>query len=1170
MWILADTILVVKAYALPPRKASPPPHAPRFGPLVDSNSAPPPITLHSTISPLTPCSPLYPDGIMTPLWITKHQNRLPAVFITFFALIADPNTSSLHDNQIKTEIGNIRGVFSSTNYKTKVMAILIGEMDTDSPIDVDERVGGIRKATGLDSRHLFFLSQESSKEATVEFVRSIMSSLQLFCIEYYRDLSKHTRRKRNRSSIPPPTAPPTSGTSQTLPLQGWNARYEFKLGVFAEFRQEMDAACRNYESAYGALFSHELFETISNWSPRFNEARLLADATAIRILRCLLWTAQHTSAVRFWNSHRNRIRDLVNRRGKGTDNYGWEAWEAIWSKFFAQAIARAGIMGNTASDSTDHEKQQIRPLFSPPEKSIPVGERIAPWDLLHHEGYWWNRSWKHTRKRRELAHQMPEEDRTSPGQSPASAIANRSHLYDSYLALEPHLEYPLGSGKGYDYSLEILSTIQSTIRSFLKFGQIRFVEQLRLEEANEYLRAERWHDALATMRSIWPCLSWREAGWWKMVAEATWAFREAAKQTNDAESLLRLAWEAHNSTVPMGSGWKYDIQRCLDGVDLTREKRRVVIKSENCLSPIFASVRFETSEGNVGEPLKAQLVLVSTGHPSSTALRLSEIKIVFEGGLRPIRVLLSDSETSTQAQSTVVSDLYLRESSSSIGASGLTSPTSGLISLIGMADILMQPGQRKVFNMTCIPREAGDVTVASINVLYETDIFSLMYVINQQVTSDARWWSIQGLQPRSRQLGRDDGATTARIMPKPPKVLLEITNLRETYYVNERISLNVLIRNEEAETADVFIEIRLFSPSRHAATIKWQDMTQADSFDLMSNGNGVPSKEFLSLPGHSIGLIPNAGNHSKVLVVDQTLDAMQHALEVTARYHLLCDPETMLTRTIGAELRVSRPFEANYEFLPRLDQTPWPNFFDPSSTANGLSQRFLLICKVTSFVIEPVIIENMSLSLQGIIGNAICEIGEGNTLVVDQGSFEVDKADGTIAPEGLRESSFELLIRKNTLADLSNVALDLALVVEWRRGPGEDLVNCRLNVPRYVIPMSEPRVLLSKGQQTTKDQPGLVHVRYMIENPSMHYLTFNLNMESSDEFAFSGPKATRFSLVPISRRAVDYCILAHQGARWVRISLGVVDAYFNKALRVSPAGEGIRSDGKRGLLVSIE
>jgi trafficking protein particle complex subunit 11 len=1048
------------------------------------------------------------------------------------------------------------------------VVILVGESGTDTPFDVDERLGSIRRATGLDSKHLFFIQPESSEEAAVDFAKSILTPLQPFCVEHYRDLSKHTRRKRNRTSVPAPTVPPTSGTSQTLPLQGWNVRYEFKLGVFAEFRQEMDAACRNYESAYEGLFSHELFETISSWSPRFNEARLLADTIAIRILRCLLWSAQPTNAARFWSRHRHRVKDLVNRRGKGSDNYGWEAWEAVWSKSFAQMLY--GYRRSEEPRSESAGSLQVRSQFLPPEKSIPMGERILPWELLHHDGYWSNKAWKHTCRRRQLAHQMPEEDRTSPGQSPASAIANRSHLYDAYLALEPHLEYPLGGKKGYNYSREILNTVRSTTHSFSTYHQNRFVEQLHLEEAKEHLRVERWHEALEVLRSIWPCLSWRQAGWWKMVREAALAFREAARQTGDTESLLRLEWEAHSSTISLGSDWKHNLHHCLDGIQAPSTKPSLVIKSEEALSPLWASLHFATTEGNVGEPLKTQLVVVSTAYRESEPIALSEIKAVFEGGLRPIRILPSDSEALKQDLPALLSQVRLRESSSSPGDSAAHAPTSGQNPLEGMADIMIHPGQRKVYEITCIPREAGDVKVSSIKLLFENNAFSLAYVVKQQITLDAKWWSLQGTQLQSRHLGRARDASTVIILPKPPKLSFELPNLKQRYYTNESIALAVVIRNEEVEPAEVSIKAKLTSPVRHEAKIQWEGGAESDQFGVESSDKDVPSKGFLSLAQRSAGSIGSGESHSVTFLMNRTSDATKHELELTVNYHLRGDPETLLTKTTTADLRISRPFEANYEFLPRLDPKPWPSFFDPQSASEGLSQRFLLVSKIASFATEPVVIEGVDLSYQNVLGNAICNIEGEETRNQDNAPSDGIDAVRTIPPEGVRESSFELFVRKNALGDPHSVALDLVLVVRWRRNPEDDLLLSMLDVPRYVIPMAEPRVLLSKSGETLKNHPGLVHLQYTIENPSMHYLTFNLTMESSDESAFSGPKAMSVSLVPVSRSTVDYRILAHQGAKWVRISLAVVDAYFNKALRIIPAGEGISSDGKRGLLVWVE
>lgn len=38
---------------------------------------------HSPLSPLTPSSPVYPDGLIAPIWVRKHTTLVPAVFVLF-------------------------------------------------------------------------------------------------------------------------------------------------------------------------------------------------------------------------------------------------------------------------------------------------------------------------------------------------------------------------------------------------------------------------------------------------------------------------------------------------------------------------------------------------------------------------------------------------------------------------------------------------------------------------------------------------------------------------------------------------------------------------------------------------------------------------------------------------------------------------------------------------------------------------------------------------------------------------------------------------------------------------------------------------------------------------------------------------------------------------------
>lgn len=498
--------------------------------------------LHSPLSPLTPSSPTFPDGLLSPLWVTKHQTLVPAAVINFFPLSLDSNMSSLRDNQLKIEINGLKREWAASGYKTRFIVVLLAEQDEDGSLaDVDDRVAGIRRATNLDQKSIFLLPPDATPAELKEFTNSLLSLLHPSIMEYYRDLSKHARRKRNRSSIPPPTLPPTSGTSQTLSHQGWNVRYEFKLAVFAEFRQEMDAAYRSYQSAYDTLFAGEVFENIPGWNPRFNDARLLADALAIRIIRCLFWAGQTSAAVRSWVNHKNRIQDIVDRRGKGTGNYGWEAWESRWSMVMAQLIRWAEVPAISV-DSAHPQNQSHCPIFVPRDRAAPAPDGLFPWEQLHHEGYWLYRSASHTITRRTLAEQIPHEDRVPPGQSPASQIASKSYLYDTYLVPDPHLEAPQ-QGQGFDHSGLIQNTLKESLEEFSKRNQRRKVESLSLQIAEEYMRIGSWSEAHDMLRPLWPNLSWRRAGWWQLMARFGWALRECALRVQDGESVIRIDWE---------------------------------------------------------------------------------------------------------------------------------------------------------------------------------------------------------------------------------------------------------------------------------------------------------------------------------------------------------------------------------------------------------------------------------------------------------------------------------------------------------------------------------------------------------------------------------------------------------------------------------------------------
>jgi hypothetical protein len=142
------------------------------------------------------------------------------------------------DDQIKSDINSVRSALSRSGFKTRFAAVLLSDKSILHAAELEDRLASIRRSTNLDSKTgLYFMPPVSSQSEMGAFVQGVLTTLQPSVVEYYRDLTKHARRKKARGSIPTTVSVPSS---QSLSNVGWNARYEAKQGIFAEFRQEMD------------------------------------------------------------------------------------------------------------------------------------------------------------------------------------------------------------------------------------------------------------------------------------------------------------------------------------------------------------------------------------------------------------------------------------------------------------------------------------------------------------------------------------------------------------------------------------------------------------------------------------------------------------------------------------------------------------------------------------------------------------------------------------------------------------------------------------------------------------------------------------------------------------------------------------------------------------------
>nr|POE74835.1 hypothetical protein CFP56_37366 [Quercus suber] len=1121
----------MKNYTLPSRKAAPLAQSPSADGIQSPTAALKGNELHSPLSPLSPSSPLFSDGLFTPLWLAKHQDQVPALFLAVFDISADDTNAQ--NEQVQIDINAIRSALTRSGYKTKFAVVLMSDQSILQAPRLEERLSSIRRATTLDPRSgLFFMPPMSSQAEIATFVQSILTVFQPLILEHYREMTKHARRKKARGGPLQSSISSIGGASQTLSALGWNIRYEVKQGVLAEFRQEMESAERFYSSAIEEIFSPEgIFETSPSWSPRWNEARLLCDTLAIRILRCELWAGLTTGAVASWTNYRARMKDLLDRRGKGSDTYSWAAWECRWARIMAQLVARAQIPALKAPQESEASPPQ---LYAAPEK---VFERLLPFHFLHHAGYWQRLAVNALRTRQIIGLALPEEDRIPQDQLPASTMTNRNQKYDRYLVPDSSEEFARASGlpgrASHDH-VEICHRLTSdAVAEFDARGQTRMSEHLLLGTARGMVQLGRYSEAYNILLPLWKSSSWRNDDWQELFGELLSLLHTSAMEQQDLKVVLVTTWERLSFGSKESQGFNPNLETCLDGLDV-HDDASIFIQDSQRRSPFAISFAFVDTENHVGESLEAQFTVVSCAPEDTAPITLTQITI----DIAPKVIKLSHAPDE-QTNPEMLLDLY-------------EITEEGSAAIIFATPLTFRPGQRRVFNFHIAFREAQVIHLKQISLLLQIKGMKLEHSFSDSNflrTSSTFTIATEGLTHKL--LSRAD-STTITILPKPPKMQLTIHGLHRQYYTDELLHLDVKLINKEREDVHALVIGKCIGPGEQALPVQW-DGVDGNSAELQ------------------VAEIKESQSHVARLALKAPIEASDFTLTVETRYSIASDPEAELTKSVTAELKFINAFDASFELGPLLDSSPWPSYFVAGSAGSkgspaGIGQCWRLGSKLHSY--GQVLLRDTRLIQDTEPADAKCT-------VQDHEPVDAQK----LAPNQSMSAEFAFSTRKTSLDDRRPTSLDLSLEVTWSRSDASETTITSIPVPRLVLPSSEPRVLCTVSDENSLN--GFVTLRYHLENPSMHFLTFALTMDASEDFAFSGPKYRTLSLAPMSRHYVEYLILTHEEAasvqntgppsegRWIWPSLQVVDSYYQKNLKVHSGGARVKIDAARGLGVLV-
>ncbi|RPD57771.1 hypothetical protein L226DRAFT_490820 [Lentinus tigrinus ALCF2SS1-7] len=634
-----QVVLVDKDVPFPPRKLLRP-EDPQYS------------SSHSPLSPLTPSSPLYPDGLIAPIWIRKHTTLVPSVFVVFMRIYESPPLQPgqderereaeerKRDSELAAEIAQRK---KSTNERNiKLTAVLMASRRMLDDPSLDARLTFIRRQSGLDPRAALFVLSPVSQAEIGDFVRSLQDALYEPALEYYTNHSKRVRRKRNRhsqaASYQLPLSPLASaGIARPLRPEGWTVRYEYKMACFAEFRGEDQVALKHYQDAYSTLLI--MFGSTAILPPRtkrWAEAKVLADCINVKIVKLYLYNNEHSLALSNQNSHMRKFADFSRGWGIGEETFEFWSWLARQHRVFAELLeqgTRSTLKIPSAYPTPTPSPALIAAQALEASQIGLDAMRVLglnPNQALQHPGFYYYMAARCTERRRErfLSALEVGGDHNAPGFVNERKVDHLTIVLELYTrSYELFKKWsPQNMQNPGRLTLWIAFRIAQTYYESGKFDMaVRFFERI----AKTY-RRESWESLLHPLLSQW---------------------YKCAQQLGDVDLSVRLLAEmlgyGATSSADDPDALQEDLLAVLQSTVPSVTDEPLVVDLSESKPIVDAAVVFWDPEVNVGDLAPFQILLSSHPNVSLSSLPFTSLAIHFSGDVPPIVVRHTHNDDDT-------------------------------------------------------------------------------------------------------------------------------------------------------------------------------------------------------------------------------------------------------------------------------------------------------------------------------------------------------------------------------------------------------------------------------------------------------------------------------------------------------------------------------------------
>ncbi|CAO3690739.1 unnamed protein product [Umbelopsis ramanniana] len=1071
---------------------------------------------HSALSPLSNQSPLHPDGIMTTQWYEKHLNVYPSVVVGFYDLwdwsmeagspprpkrevgplagqaLADP-VEKERDAAMAHGINEKRKYFHDRGVKYAAV-IILNPRHIDDPA-IEDRLASLRKLSGLDSKNSLFVLPVSTQTDANEFINNLFRSLYESAQVYYSNHVKRVRKKLAR--LPSPSVairqvtPQTAEGPQPLSVPGWLVRYEYKLGVFQEFRQDIQGSLKSYDAAYNMLLNMLQPGTgdgsLKPRSKRWKEAWILADCINIKICRFFLFQDNASMALAQLNKHLHAFQLFSNEWHMGERSFEYWSWLSKQYRVFAEQIDIAARHGFKLPVPLPVQSS----AGSPPMGSSPflgsggyVNQAEGgsnPGELLQHAGFYFHLAAMCSAERRrryiDMAKWKDSETKTDDPtyRSAMTALKEEEQIDHSALTIELLT-------KGYE--------------QFKKHRNTRMTLYLAAEIAGTYYEAGKFEMALKFFERIGK--TYRKESWHTVLTSILrWSLR-CAKELNMTTSVVGYLVELLCDDLPMSQDKRIELQNDLQSTltdgSLTEDDNQepLIVRMDDINSFLTCHVQFEMPSGFVNQPMHFQISLSTNKQSPPQPIVFRSLRTNFNNE-RWNQVYLHDEDDHDDKDYS----FYDCTNSEYDSSEKRWSTNAGL---------QFRHGQSKVFEGTVNLDHSENLKMETVMLELDSSgrqvflCFDIASRIQDTRSAGRRKWHNAEFPKPTFLKGRGEVSATD-ISQQPSK--LTITNKHYApALVDEHYPFFITLTNEESTPVDAVIRVEI-------KATETQDL--GDKLKLTPTDDDASATSILDI---NVGQIEGNGSKEQILYVIGRTTPLTRLLNISVRYKpSSSNQEPYFEKHETVKIHYNKAFEVKFHSHEQQLEHKDAATFPPSLEEK---ERLLVIAAVRCT--SPWNLQVVSMEME-------------QDQQPSHGYLQVQampKARGEDVKEWKKDQVFnsnhlfELTTRDRTATKAA--AHFGALVITWRRVSNihEEMPLCQTSIPFPPFSFSSTEI------RVHRDHPSELYIgepfvlSYTITNPTSQFAELQAQIEVSDAFVFSGYKQTKFRVLPYSSQTFKY------------------------------------------------